>query len=67
VYPKVGITPADLQALAEPMGNIYFAGEATNTNACCTVQAAMETGLRAAKEVEDGLQQRQSLLFGKEP
>ena len=51
MYPKVGISPTDFQALAEPIGNVYFAGEATNTNACCTVQAAMETGLRAAKQI----------------
>jgi monoamine oxidase len=56
MYPKVGMKPADLHALAEPMGNsIYFAGEATNTNACCTVQAAMETGIRAAGQVQDAL------------
>lgn len=57
MYPKVGITPSHLHALAEPFGRCFFAGEATNTNACCTVQAAMETGQRAATEVESLLGQ----------
>lgn len=52
MYPKVGITKEHLKRLAEPFGRCFFAGEATNTNACCTVQAAMETGQRAAKEVD---------------
>lgn len=55
MYPRVGITPSHLQALAEPFGSCFFAGEATNTNACCTVQAAIETGLRAASQVESFL------------
>jgi monoamine oxidase len=55
MYPKVGITPSHLNALAAPFGSIFFAGEATNTNACCTVQAAIETGQRAAAEVESFL------------
>ena len=55
MYPRVNITPEHLHALAEPLGNCFFAGEATNTNACCTVQAAIETGQRAASEVESFL------------
>jgi|EP00979_Chaetoceros_neogracilis_P015326 monoamine oxidase len=52
IYPKVGITKKNFYEMASPIGNVlYFAGEATNTGACCTVQAAMETGERAAKEV----------------
>lgn len=52
MYPKVGITPRHFSALAAPIGNrLFFAGEATNSDACCTVQAAIETGERAAKEV----------------
>ena len=53
-FAKAGtILGRDIQALAEPMmnGRVLFAGEATNTGACCTVQAAMETGIRAAKEI----------------
>lgn len=53
VYPKKGSTCATWQALAEPDGRLFWAGEATNTNACCTVQAAMETGKRAAQQVRD--------------
>jgi monoamine oxidase len=52
MYPKVGITKEHFQQMAQSIGNVlYFAGEATNTGACCTVQAAMETGKRAANEV----------------
>ena len=53
MYPKVNMTMDHLKAMAAPIADkIFFAGEATNTNACCTVQAAMETGVRAAKEVQ---------------
>jgi len=57
-YPKVGITRMNFFEMASPIEDVlYFAGEATNTGACQTVQAAMETGRRAAKEVlELGLQ-----------
>ena len=51
MYGKKGMATQHLYDLAEPQNNIFFAGEATNTNACCTVQAAMETGIRAANEV----------------
>ncbi|CAJ1934396.1 unnamed protein product [Cylindrotheca closterium] len=51
MYPKVGITPEHLEAMAAPHGRLFFAGEATNTNACSTVQAAIETGERASKEI----------------
>ena len=56
MYGKKGMTTKHLHDLAEPQRNIFFAGEATNTNACCTVQAAMETGIRAANEVLQHLQ-----------
>lgn len=52
MYPKVGLKSKHLQDLAKPHGNIYFAGEATHTGACCTVQAAMETGVRAAQQLQ---------------
>ena len=51
MYPKVGITPEDLEAMAAPHGRLFFAGEATNTNAFCTVQADIETGERASEQV----------------
>ena len=52
MYPKVGITRQHFSDLARSLGHrLYFAGEATNTGACCTVQAAMETGVRAANQI----------------
>lgn len=56
MFPKVGMQPQHLEALAKPYENIYFAGEATHTGACCTVQAAMETGVRAAKQIMQKLE-----------
>jgi monoamine oxidase len=53
VYPKKSSCKQTWQALAEPDGRLFWAGEATNTNACCTIQAAMETGQRAAQQVRD--------------
>eukprot|EP00977_Amphora_coffeiformis_P008505 scaffold1923_cov160-Amphora_coffeaeformis.AAC.17 len=51
MYPKTGLTT--LAPMAEPcvQGRVFLAGEATNTCACCTLQAAMETGVRAAEQV----------------
>lgn len=57
MFPKIGFSMAKLQALAEPCGNVHFAGEATNTNACCTVQAAMETGHREAIKIIEQIDQ----------
>lgn len=58
MYPKVGMTVQHLHALAAPSAaaghrrrRVYFAGEATHTGACCTIQAAMETGYRAANDI----------------
>ncbi len=53
-YPTVRTTEASRDALARPLANkIFFAGEATNTyGASGTVHGAMETGWRAANEVE---------------
>jgi monoamine oxidase len=56
MYPKVGLTPGHVRELAKSQGRIFFGGEATNTNASATIQAAMETGIRAAKEVCSSLQ-----------
>ena len=42
--------------LATPIKNtIWFAGEHANTNTCATVQSAMESGAKAAKEVYKSL------------
>jgi hypothetical protein len=49
MYPKV----QHLQTLAarSVCRRVHFAGEATHTGACCTIQAAMETGYRAADDI----------------
>jgi monoamine oxidase len=40
------------RALAEPVGPLHFAGEAAHfEGACGTVHGAIETGIRAAREV----------------
>ena len=51
MFPKLGCTKDHLKELARPLHNVHFAGEATNNNAPCTVQAAMETGEREAKAI----------------
>jgi len=51
------------RALAEAVGPLHFAGEATNfQGACATVHGAIETGIRAARElqVEGGRHRRSS-------
>ena len=48
----VGAMPAQ-RALGRPVdGTLFFAGEATNADGFCgTVHGAIETGLRAAREL----------------
>lgn len=41
--------------LAEPVGGLYFAGEATNTIRPASIHGAIESGLRAAAEVAASL------------
>lgn len=54
----LGISPDVRFDLAKPFKNVYFAGEATNTNGdYATVHGAIETGERAAKEVIESLNQ----------
>jgi monoamine oxidase len=44
------------QHLAEPVGGrLFFAGEATNYRVSVTVQSAIETGMRAAREVKQAI------------
>ena len=51
-FMAVGATPADREALAEPVGNtVFFAGEATSTEHPATVHGAYLSGLREAKRV----------------
>lgn len=56
-YPTVQTTEASREALARPVGKkLYFAGEATNTlGASGTVHGAMDTGWRAAAEIQAAL------------
>eukprot|EP01126_Amoeba_proteus_P046000 TRINITY_DN5179_c0_g1_i1.p1 TRINITY_DN5179_c0_g1~~TRINITY_DN5179_c0_g1_i1.p1 ORF type:complete len:386 (+),score=71.68 TRINITY_DN5179_c0_g1_i1:258-1415(+) len=57
VCPSIGVVPGDKEVLAESFGNVYFAGEATHEKVDPCIQAAMETGLRAAKEVLSSLKE----------
>ncbi|MCJ1481028.1 hypothetical protein MMC06_001184 [Schaereria dolodes] len=47
--------PGDYEAMAQPVGNLYFAGEATCGTHPATVHGAYISGLRAASEVIDTL------------
>lgn len=50
-YPSLGATAEDRAALAAPVGSrIFFAGEATHRGVNPCLQAALETGARAASE-----------------
>ena len=57
-FPKPGSYPTDgspsaRQILAEPVGTaLYFAGEATHNAWSATVVGAMDSGLRAAGEID---------------
>ena len=57
-FPKPGSYPTDggpsaRQILAEPVGSVlYFAGEATHNAWSATVVGAMDSGLRAAGEID---------------
>lgn len=44
-------TPADREALASPVGRLFFAGEATATDYPATVHGAYRSGKRASREV----------------
>lgn len=54
-YSYVGATsqPGDYEAMAQPIGNLHFAGEATCGTHPATVHGAYISGLRAAAEVID--------------
>lgn len=47
--------PGDYEAMARPLGNLHFAGEATCGTHPATVHGAYISGLRAASEVIDAL------------
>jgi monoamine oxidase len=51
-YPTDG-SPSAREVLAQQVGtNLYFAGEATHNSAPATVTGALDTGLRAADEID---------------
>ncbi len=53
-YLPVGATPSLRVALAQPInGRLFFAGEATSSEAPATVHGALASGQRAAQEVID--------------
>ncbi|KAI5927677.1 flavin-containing amine oxidoreductase-domain containing protein [Camillea tinctor] len=47
--------PDDYQTMAQPVGNLFFAGEHTTETHPATVHGAYLTGLRAASEVMDAM------------
>ena len=50
-YLKLGAEPGDRQRLAQPVGPLVFAGEATSVDYPGTLQGAYESGLRAARQL----------------
>ncbi len=51
-YPTDG-SPSAREVLAQQVGtNLYFAGEATHNRHAATVAGALDTGLRAAGEID---------------
>jgi monoamine oxidase len=48
---KAGSTPADIAALAAPIGRLHFAGEATSRAHLATVHGALQSGQRVADEI----------------
>ncbi len=55
-FSQLGMAVEDRAALAAPVGeHIFFAGEATHPHYWATVHGAYETGVRAAREVLDGV------------
>lgn len=51
-YIPVDADPADMDILAEPVGRLQFAGEATHRRHSGTVHGAMLSGIREAKRIE---------------
>ena len=62
-YPTLGARKGDREALAAPVGGrLFFAGEATHPAVNPCLQAALETGARAAAQVAAALQRPHSSL-----
>jgi monoamine oxidase len=56
----VGATPSLRVALAQPInGRLFFAGEATSSDAPATVHGALASGTRAAQEVIDAADEKE--------
>ncbi|PXF48082.1 Lysine-specific histone demethylase 1-like [Gracilariopsis chorda] len=53
-YPRVGTTPQDYIEFSKPVGNLYFAGEATHQDHPATAHGAYMSGLREASRVISG-------------
>src|SRR4051794_12218653 len=52
-YPAPGSDPAQRATLREPLGDrVFFAGEATSDDQFATVAGALESGVRAAADVQ---------------
>ncbi|OAX78518.1 hypothetical protein ACJ72_07172, partial [Emergomyces africanus] len=54
-YVGTGALPGDYDLMAKPIGNLYFAGEATCGTHPATVHGAYLSGLRAASEVLESI------------
>lgn len=54
-YVAARALPGDYDLMAKPLGNLYFAGEATCGTHPATVHGAYLSGLRAAKEVLESI------------
>ena len=52
---KVGATDTDVDDLADPINNLFWAGEATSVDFQGSLTGALESGLRAARQVSDYL------------
>ena len=52
-HPSLGARVGDRDALAAPCGRLFWAGEATHPAVNPCLQAAYETGVRAAREVSE--------------
>lgn len=50
-YAKVGSTPQDYATMCEPVGKVYFAGEATHPKHPATAHGAFMSGVREASRI----------------
>lgn len=50
-YAKVGSSPQDFAKMCKPVGNLYFAGEATHRSHLATAHGAFMSGIREAARI----------------